>query len=190
MEFLIRKRVLQCLLLVSCFFSASCAKNFNSVISAPAPLEKEKIFGQSFLDGAFALEDGSLQELALLNDKPALIFFVGEFCGDCIDETKELKSLVLKKGLPTKMHLITIMTSEGPGVVADWFAEKDPTQAPSWILGSDQHLGLYYRYFETFNTPSVMFFDPQTQVLKRWQKSMTTPKTPLSDILDEVKPWD
>lgn len=172
------------------FFTLSCAKNFNPVVSAPQDFEKEKILGQSYLEGSFLQEDGTMLNLSTLHDKPLLIFFVGEFCGDCIDETKELKQLVEEKGLPQNMYLISIMTSEGSGVIGDWFSDLEPTNAPAWILGSDQFLHLYHRYFETLSTPSVMSFDPKTQVLKRWQKNATSEKTPLSEILKEVKPWD
>ncbi len=180
------------LLMIICFFfSTSCAKNFNPVVSAPPPLEKEKVLANSFLEGSFVLENGFIQSLADLSDRPILIFFVGEFCGDCIDETTELKGLVRKNGMPGRLHLVTVMTVEGPGVIGDWFAAMEPQDQPAWILGSDQNLELFYRYFPTYRTPSVLYFDPTTKKLKLWyQPDANSPKTSLQQILDEVQPWN
>lgn len=183
MEFLIR--VFCCFLLpFSCFMMCACSKNFSSVIEKPPVLEFEKNIGQSFIDGSFLLESGQLQGLPDLNDKPMLIYFVGEDCLACFQETVELKKLIAQKGLPTKVHLISVMIGVSTQIITNWFDEIDPQVPEPWILGSDLNLKLYHRYFDVLSTPSVMYFNPHSQVLYRWQKKKT-----IEEIQQETGSW-
>lgn len=179
MELLKTKLILIALMMSS----LSCADNYKSVLSSPVALQTEKKLDQSFLEGEYVKEDGSSLLLSSLNDKPILLFFVGEFCGACRQEAVHLKEMVLQKGLPTKIHLISVMIEVDPGVITDWLSGISPT-ADHWKLGSDPDLNLYFKYFNQLVTPSVLYFDPQSQTLKRWQAVV-----PLQQLEQETTAW-
>lgn len=160
-----------------------CADRFDPVISKPSPINPVEKLDQNFLSGQFSLESGQIQNLQDLSDKPLLIYFVGEFCGSCRMEAAHLKQLIAQKGLPTKIHLVSVMIDVTPGVATEWFESIEP-QTSSWILGSDLNLALYYQYFQQLVTPSLIYFDPQTQILKRWQTVISIPQ-----LEQEIGSW-
>ncbi len=161
-----------------------CAKNFNPVISEISVIEEEKFTGQSFLDGEFVLENGEVKSLADLSNKSLLIFFVGEFCESCFKETKKIKEMIRDKGLPPRLNMISVMIGVGPQIITQWVNDIEPFDTPLWILGSDEGLRLYGRYFDLVKTPSILYFNPQTQILKRWQTGID-----LKSLEQETELW-
>ena len=180
MEFLKRSLIITTL---SILFLNACAEQIQPVVNAPESVVAEQNIGQNFLQGQFTLEDGSVRSLADLNDKPLVLYFVGEFCGSCRQEAIHLKEMISVKGLPTKIHLASVMLEVNAGTATEWFDSISPA-SPKWILGSDASLGLYFQYFQQLVTPSIIFFDPNTQILKRWQKVI-----PLNQLEQETVPW-
>lgn len=171
------------LIAAALFFTAGCAQNFSPEITVPPALPQSLNIGQSFLNGSFIAENGERKELADFQDKPLLLFFVGEFCGACRQEAVHLKTLFAQKGLPTELHVFSVMLEVDPGTATQWFQSISPA-GPSWTLGSDPDLQLFFDYFAVQITPSVLYFNPQTQILKRWQKSLT-----LNELEKETGPW-
>ncbi len=179
---LLKSKMISILLVTLCL-QIGCAKNFSSVLNSPEKLVTEEKLSQNFLGGQVILEDGSTLDLSTLNDKPILLFFVGEFCGTCRTETEHLKEMISAKGIPTKIHMVSVMLEVETGTITDWFDGISPT-AQKWLLGSDPNLSLYFSYFQQIVTPSILFFDPQTQVLKRKQSVI-----PLTQLEQETGPW-
>lgn len=167
-----------------------CARNFDSVISQPDGVAQATKLDQDFLSGMFYLENGQAQSLEKYADKPLLIFFVGEKCWSCRIETEKLKTLMVDKGLPTQIYLLSIMNNVDPSVITEWFEEIEPA-SPKWILGSESALDLYHQYFSILKTPSILYFNPQSQVLMRWQDDPQNKKyLPSLEVLQkETGPW-
>jgi thiol-disulfide isomerase/thioredoxin len=180
LEFLKR----MCPFFLICFMLGACAKNFNSQIEKTPVIELEKNIGQSYLDGSLLLENGQMLALSALSDKPVLIYFVGEDCLACFEETVKLKELIAENGLPTQIYLITVMISVDSQVITGWFKDIEPQVLKPWLLGSDLSLSLYRRYFEVLSTPSILYFQPQSQLLRRWQGKQT-----LEKIQQETGSW-
>lgn len=162
--------------------SISCSKNFDSVLRE-SKIKNEANIGKSTLDGNFHQIDGVLKNLSSLNDKPLLLFFVSETCSSCREEAEHLIEEISVSGYPTKINLLSVLIGSLPEDITFWRDSFSP--AISWELGADPDLILYKIYFKELRTPSVMYFDPQTQVLKKWQNLMTIEK-----LKKETGPWN
>ncbi len=164
-----------------------CSQNFESVLSAPRAVDSVIIYGKSELDGAFSRPNGEQKFLSEFNGQPLLIFFVGEFCQVCLQETTHLKEMVLDKGLPTKIRFITIMLDGFKEDIIPWYDALGPQNFPNnlkWDLGVDTDRSLFSLYFTQFITPSIIYFDPQTQIIKRWQQAVS-----LQQLEQETQSW-
>lgn len=162
-------------------FSA-CAKNFEPTLKSPAAVPYEALYDQPHLEGEFLLENGSTESLSNINNKPLLIFFVSETCASCRAETEELLHEFSATGLPTQINILSILIGSLPEDISIW---RNSFSSPvNWTLGSDFKLNLYRTYFKEVKTPSVLYFDPATRVIKRWQDRQN-----LNTLKMETGPW-
>lgn len=165
----------------------SCARNFDSVLQEPPRLENFVIYGKSSLDGSFSTPQGGSQTLGSLNDKPLILFFVGEFCQACIKETSALKKMIQDRGAVSRLRFATVMLDGIPEDIEPWFQVLEPqtvTASSDWLLGVDSDRQLFSQYFNSFVTPSILYFDPQTRILKRWQQAIS-----LEQLEKETQSW-
>lgn len=187
MEFLKYKKIKHHYFLFMILCLLGCAQNYESVLEEPRPIENVTLYGKSELDGSFMKANGESQSLAELNDRPLLIFFVGEFCQACIREMTHLRELVLQKGLSNKVRFVTIMLDGLQSDIEPWFNELPPSNFPNelkWDIGVDTNRELFSLYFRQLTTPSIIYFEPQTRIIKRWQEAI-----PLSKLEQETQSW-
>lgn len=160
---------------------ASCAKNFDSTLKHPPGLQGQTV--QETLEGSFLLQDGSSQQLQSLNDKPLLLFFVSETCFSCRQETEHLLEDIRQNGEPSAIRIVSVLIASGPQDIAGWKNTFQPHSIP-WVLGSDEDLVLFRLYFANLVTPSTLYYNPSTKILKRWQDIV-----PIETLKKETGPW-
>lgn len=160
-----------------------CAQSFTPSTKSPTPVPQQIISDKPFLDGEFKLEDGTSLRLSDLNSQPYLIFFVSETCSSCRAETSEFLTHFQAHGKPTQISFVSVLIGSFPEDISDW--KNSFSHGPvDWTVGSDADLRLYRHYFREIKTPSILFFDPTSRVVKRWQERQS-----LEFLKKETAPW-
>lgn len=139
---------------------------------------------QSSLSGEFKTSNGTVKKLSELQSKPTILIFAGEFCSTCREETEALSRLFLEKGEPTEVNIVTILVGSSYQDINNWVDTFTPIK-PNWTIGADDDdLTLYKKYFTKLVTPSVMYFKPKTNEVKRFQSKLT-----IDQLQKETAPW-
>lgn len=161
---------------------AGCARSFEPELGRAPIAPSESSFSRDQFSGVMTLEDGTEVNLQDFLDKPLLLFFVSETCLSCREETEALIAQIQTKGQITNLRIISVMIGSLPEDIPFW---KDSfSGALSWTVAADSDLQLYNRYFNVLRTPSVLFYHPDLEVLKKWQDRIH-----LEDLEKETLPW-
>ncbi len=186
-----------CLLLT--IFAMSCAKDFKRELSSPPPIGSQEdkvppsdsresgdgsigIEPTFVLPGEYTSAEGKLLNFSNEDLKPKVIFFSGETCVVCRQETEHFASEFKKKGLPENINIYTILVGSYPEDLPFWIQSiANPVE---WNTGVDQELSLFNKYFNVLVTPSTLVFNPKTGIINRFQSVQT------QEQLEQVTgPW-
>jgi hypothetical protein len=136
------------------------------------------------LSGLFIQSDGATVQFKDFADQATIVFFAGEFCSACRAETERLVTLFNEKGLPTKIKILTVLVGSTHQEIQGWKETFEKGQ-PAWTLGADdEELTFYKKYFSKLVTPSILYVDPATQKIKKFQEAIT-----IEELQKETQLW-
>lgn len=181
MDFL-KQSIIFFLLTIALSLTFGCAKDFEKTISEPSAIEKETKQELGTLPGKFKLSNGQEQSLNNGDTRPILLFFISETCTSCREETEILAKHFAEFGLPNKIQILSVLIGSFPADIEPW--KNTFNETIDWTLGADLDLELYKNFFTQLVTPSILYFDPSTKILKRWQSKLS-----ITELKKETIPW-
>ncbi len=150
-----------------CFSFLGCGQFLKENLSEAVVQKKEEVISEEKLEGQYIVGENGVLNISNLQSNHFVLFFVSDTCSSCREETEELIEDMKINGVPQNVKIVSVLIGANLDDVEFWQSSFD--SEIKWVVGRDENLELYKKYFEKLTTPSILIYNKETKILKKLQ---------------------